>query len=143
MPTSYYTVEQVNRLLPSITRQMASLKATREEIAIRRLNLERKRRELEGGTDSDPFFEEETEIEFMLLTARRQLHYLAQQSIEVKDIDAGLVDFKTLINGREACLCWRVGEPEVAYWHGVNEGFANRKRLSAPDDLDSRQAPRS
>jgi hypothetical protein len=120
---------------------MASLKATREEIAIRRLNLERKRREIDGSTVADPFFEEETEIEFMLLTARRQLHYLAQQSIEVKDIDAGLVDFKTLINGREACLCWRVGEPEVAYWHGVNEGFANRKRLPGPDDPDSRQAP--
>ena len=26
-------------------------------------------------------------------------------------------------------LCWKVGEPEVAFWHGVEEGFAGRKPL--------------
>jgi hypothetical protein len=26
-------------------------------------------------------------------------------------------------------LCWRLGEPTVAFWHGAEEGFAGRKLL--------------
>ena len=47
----------------------------------------------------------------------------------VKDIDRGLVDFPALRAGEEVLLCWHVGEDEVAYWHGLEEGFAGRKPL--------------
>ena len=47
----------------------------------------------------------------------------------VKDLDDGLVDFPALRGGEEVLLCWRLGEDEVAYWHGLEEGFAGRKRL--------------
>jgi hypothetical protein len=26
-------------------------------------------------------------------------------------------------------LCWHLGEEDVRYWHGVEEGFAGRKPL--------------
>jgi hypothetical protein len=47
----------------------------------------------------------------------------------VKDLDRGLVDFPCLHRGREILLCWELGEDEVAYWHGIDEGFAGRKLL--------------
>ena len=47
----------------------------------------------------------------------------------VKDLDRGLVDFPALRDGEEVLLCWQVGEGEVAYWHGLEEGFAGRKPL--------------
>jgi hypothetical protein len=47
----------------------------------------------------------------------------------VKDLDEGLVDFPALREGEEILLCWRLGEAEVAYWHGLEEGFAGRKQL--------------
>ena len=47
----------------------------------------------------------------------------------VKDIDLGLVDFPSVREGRPIYLCWKAGEPRVAYWHGMDEGFASRKRL--------------
>lgn len=48
---------------------------------------------------------------------------------EVKDLDTGLLDFPTRRGDEVVLLCWRVGEPEIAYWHGVDEGFAGRKPL--------------
>jgi hypothetical protein len=30
-------------------------------------------------------------------------------------------------------LCWHVGEDEIRFWHGVDEGFAGRKPLSGFD----------
>jgi hypothetical protein len=51
--------------------------------------------------------------------------------VQVKDLDRGLVDFPALRDGEEVLLCWQVGEEVVAYWHGVDEGFAGRKPLGA------------
>ena len=47
----------------------------------------------------------------------------------VKDIEQGLVDFPALIEGREVLLCWKDGEPEVAFWHTPEGGFAGRQPL--------------
>ncbi len=56
----------------------------------------------------------------------------------VKDLDEGLVDFPTLLNGEEVYLCWKLGEKHIGYWHGIQEGFAGRKPL---DDSSSGDAP--
>jgi hypothetical protein len=47
----------------------------------------------------------------------------------VKDLDVGLVDFPATRGGEEILLCWRLGEAEVGFWHGLDEGFSGRKPL--------------
>ncbi len=47
----------------------------------------------------------------------------------VKDLDEGLVDFPARREGKDVLLCWRLGEDEVAYWHGLEEGFSGRREL--------------
>ncbi|EKP95455.1 DUF2203 domain-containing protein [Thermaerobacter subterraneus] len=47
----------------------------------------------------------------------------------VKDVDLGLVDFPARLNGEPVLLCWRLGEPRVAYYHGEHEGFRGRKPI--------------
>lgn len=47
----------------------------------------------------------------------------------VKDLDEGLVDFPAWRGNEEVLLCWRLGEEDVAYWHGLEEGFQGRKPL--------------
>jgi len=47
----------------------------------------------------------------------------------LKDLDIGLIDFPTLFRGREVYLCWKLGEPSIAFWHGTDEGFAGRKAI--------------
>jgi len=49
----------------------------------------------------------------------------------VKDLDRGLLDFPARRGGEEVLLCWCVGEEEIGYWHGTEEGFAGRKPLPA------------
>jgi hypothetical protein len=47
----------------------------------------------------------------------------------VKDLDSGLVDFPSVRNGEDVLLCWQLGEDEVAYWHGLDDGYAGRRPL--------------
>jgi hypothetical protein len=47
----------------------------------------------------------------------------------VKDLDEGLVDFPARREGEDVLLCWRLGEDEVGFWHGLEEGFSGRRPL--------------
>jgi hypothetical protein len=44
----------------------------------------------------------------------------------VKDLEMGLVDFFAMHENEPVFLCWQFGEPAVAYWHPIEEGFASR-----------------
>lgn len=59
----------------------------------------------------------------------RCIHELHELGALVKDLDMGLVDFPARRGDEEVLLCWRLGEDEIRYWHGVDEGFAGRKEL--------------
>lgn len=48
----------------------------------------------------------------------------------VKDVGMGLLDFPALRSGQLVNLCWKAGEPSIAFWHAVDEGFAARKPIS-------------
>jgi hypothetical protein len=47
----------------------------------------------------------------------------------VKDLDSGLIDFLSMYRGREVCLCWKLGEDGIQFWHGTDEGFRGRKPI--------------
>jgi hypothetical protein len=48
---------------------------------------------------------------------------------QIKSLEEGLLDFPSRRDGEPVLLCWKLGEGEIAYWHGVDEGFAGRKPL--------------
>jgi hypothetical protein len=54
---------------------------------------------------------------------------LTEAGVVVRDPDSGLVDFPSVRDGEPVFLCWQLGEDDVAWWHGPEEGFAGRKPL--------------
>ena len=56
---------------------------------------------------------------------------IAGRGVQVKDLDRGLVDFPARHpeSGDTVLLCWELGEPDVAHWNDLEEGFAGRKPL--------------
>ena len=62
---------------------------------------------------------------------RECLEELDEIGVELKDWSLGIVDFPSRLYGREIRLCWRHGEPSVAFWHEENSGFAARRSISS------------
>lgn len=62
-------------------------------------------------------------------TLRSAIESVQEFGCLVKDLDMGLIDFPTLFRGVEVYLCWKLGEPGIEYWHGVEEGFRGRKAI--------------
>jgi len=57
------------------------------------------------------------------------LEEIRAMGVDVKDLDLGLVDFPGRRGSDDILLCWRLGEKRIEYWHTVEGGFANRRRL--------------
>ena len=57
---------------------------------------------------------------------------IEQGGAELKDVRLGLVDFPAEHEGEVVYLCWQFGEPEVAFWHRLQDGFAGRRPLPGP-----------
>jgi len=58
------------------------------------------------------------------------LRELRELGVEFKGFDLGLVDFPGEMDGRQVCLCWKLDEAEVMYWHETSGGFAGRQPLA-------------
>lgn len=59
------------------------------------------------------------------------IHQIQNAGAQIKDINIGLLDFSALRNGEEVCLCWKHGEGEIAFWHGLEDGFAGRQPIDS------------
>ena len=55
---------------------------------------------------------------------------------ELKDYQMGLIDFTGRHQGRDICLCWKLGESAIAYWHETDSGFAGRKPVSMLEEQE-------
>ncbi len=62
----------------------------------------------------------------------QQVFALAPQVRWLHSRSAGLdtLLFPALVDSREVWLCWRLGEPAVAWWHEHDTGVAGRRRVS-------------
>ena len=41
-----------------------------------------------------------------------------------------------MMDGRVVYLCWKLGEPEILFWHEIDGGFRNRQPLTAGSIAD-------
>jgi hypothetical protein len=54
---------------------------------------------------------------------------LDEMSVQLREIESGLIDFPALVAGRQVWLCWRLGEGDIEWWHELETGFSSRQRL--------------
>ena len=132
MARRYFTPEEANEHLAEVRPAAEELVAHRRAMAAAAGDRARFVQRIAGnGGDFDPQEPRVVEEQFAREgeAAARCVAELERLGVLVKDLDRGLVDFPALRGGEEVLLCWQVGEDEVAFWHGVDEGFAGRKPL--------------
>jgi len=129
-----FSVEQANAALPLVRAIATDLAELAREV------LERKERlaHLLNGRErerSDPYRSELAEVEAELERDNDRLHEYVQElrdlGVEPKNVLEGLLDFPSVVDGRQVYLCWKLGEPEVLYWHEMDAGFLGRQPLIA------------
>ena len=134
MEPQYFTVDEVNRILPRLEPMLLELREAHREM----LTLERELGQTTRQKSSTYGFHVTQENQARSLhdraesavdRFRRLAQAIADLSAEVKDPDQGLIDFRGLRDGREVYLCWRLGEADCVWWHELHTGFQGRQPL--------------
>lgn len=129
----YFSLDQAHRTLPRVeqaVREAIEVKAQYQQ-ADEELKDVSRRVMASGGMQVDRARVGELRQAREVAAQRLQsaLDSIHEFGCQVKDLDIGLLDFPTLYRGREVYLCWRLGEKQIEFWHGVEEGFRGRKPI--------------
>ena len=129
----FFTVEEANQLVPALQLELGRVSALRTELQPLVAAL--------GGPEAAvAILQDERAAPAGAEARAERLRTLAgeiQAAVErvngmgclVKDLDQGLVDFYAERDGETVFLCWQLGEPAVAWWHGLEEGYGGRKPI--------------
>ncbi len=133
MGKKYFTIEEANRLLPVLKRELAGLKRLKTQFNEHYDQIDQHKKTLlyrhKTKVDEDIIFKKEARMEFMELEAQTFITNLIALGVEIKSVDEGLIDFPALIGGKEVLLCWKEGEQEVSYYHSDLGGFSKREPI--------------
>lgn len=128
----YFSLEEANRMLPLVRRiaeDIAAQWAELEPLIARWQVLDAEdRHDPERQAMRDDLDARAGSIEALVAE-------LQALGCHFKGFDEALVDWYSLYAGRPVFLCWKLGEPEIAWWHQVDAGFAGRQPI-----LDSQRA---
>lgn len=123
MAAQFFTVEQVNELLPTLEPLVGQLLGRRARVMATRSELGEALDDLTNNVGSRRH--SEMVREFMII--EQLVDRIQAYGCILKDMNSGLLDFLAQRNGREVYLCWRYGEPRVAFYHELHTGFNGRQ----------------
>jgi len=136
-----FTVDAANRTLPLVKAIVGDIVSLYRDVSERKDRLEslqRRKANIPQRKD-DPYQEEVEQVRQDLDKEIERLQGFVDElqglGVELKDPVAGLVDFPAVIDGQQAYLCWKLGEPQVEFWHSLDTGFSGRLPIvSTPTD---------
>ena len=131
----HFTLTEAERMLPEVDRALrdALFHKAQYQAAEKELNATMERIRMSGGSRviPTPILATRAARDGSAGKLREVFEKIEQMGVLVKDLDIGLIDFLAHYQGREVCLCWKLGEEHIRFWHGTDEGFAGRKPIDS------------
>ncbi len=133
MAERYWTRAEVEALIPALSEIVETVVAAQREVeGLREWRKEEERRIAASGggvPDRATWRANSARADALASQIRAALDRVVALGGVPKDLTLGLVDVPHLRDGRVVNLCWKYGERDVRYWHGLDEGYAARKPL--------------
>ncbi len=126
-----FTLDEAQSLLPvleSLLKRAIEGKLAAQQVEGGLAELAR-RIYITGGmkVDSASVVRQRTEMEAHIQRVRESVAEIDSIGVQVKDLDAGLLDFPCRLEDEIVLLCWRMGEPSIEHWHPADSGFKDRQ----------------
>lgn len=129
--TKLFSLDEANALLPQLEQIVEELRSTRQSITDAQRDATDVAREARrnGHDRSGDIAGARRRLSELISRFDSTIKSIGDLGCELKDLDIGLFDFRTMREGRVVYLCWKVGEPEIGFWHDLQEGYAGRRPL--------------
>ena len=133
MSDRLFTPAEVDALLPPLSEIVErAMERHHQATALHRhLREEQSRINRSGGglIDQRDWKARAERLDGLTIEVRQLLQEILDLGGVTKDLEMGLVDFPGQVGDETVNLCWKFGETAVRFWHGLHEGYAQRKPL--------------
>ena len=132
MDQRYFTADEANQALEEVrplTEELVAHRRALVDLQERQSALTTRIAGNGGNVEPHELQNVQEELDEQVAGIARCVARIHEVGALVKDLDDGLVDFPAKRHGEDVLLCWRLGEDEVGFWHGLDEGFSGRKPL--------------
>lgn len=132
MPSRVFTAEEANAALPELRPLVEAMVDAKQRLDDAQERRDAVAQHIAGNGGGIPPAELATldhEINEAAAALAAAMGDVQATGVLVKDLDTGLVDFPAKRDGEDILLCWQLGEDEVAFWHGLEDGYAGRQPL--------------
>jgi hypothetical protein len=126
-----FTLEEAQSLLPVLESLLQRAIDGKRDAAEAESDLSglAQRIHLSGGmrVDSTLVAKQRAEMEDHIKRVQESIAEIDSIGVQVKDLEAGLLDFPCRVDDEVVLLCWRMGEPSIEHWHSLESGFKGRQ----------------
>ena len=132
MDQRYFTADEANQALEEVrplTEELVAHRRALVDLQERQSALTTRIAGNGGNVEPHELQNVQEELDEQVAGIARCVARIHEVGALVKDLDDGLVDFPAKRHGEDVLLCWRLGEDEVGFWHGLDECFSGRKPL--------------
>lgn len=121
-PRRHFTLDQANKALPLVRRVIADIIRTHAGAVSLQQQLEKAVAKDRGLL--------QTQLETTMHRLEDYVDELSEIGCDLKDYQMGLIDFTGRHEGRDVCLCWKMGEEQVGFWHELDAGYTGRQPIA-------------
>jgi len=129
----YFTLAEAEQKLPEVEQALreALLHKAEYQKASDQLEKDLDRIRSAGGSrvNPGPLLALRSTRDTSAVALKAALERIEEAGAMIKDLDIGLIDFLAQYRGQDVCLCWKLGEDRIEFWHGLEEGFRGRKPI--------------
>jgi hypothetical protein len=124
-PKRRFTLDEANRSLPLVKRVVGDIVKTHALALKLQHEIER-----QAATKQPSPVTLQGQLDTCMAKLEDFVDELAEIGCELKDYQAGLIDFVGRHEGRDVYLCWKLGEEHITHWHELDSGFAGRQSVA-------------
>jgi hypothetical protein len=132
-----FTIAEANAMLPLVRSIVADIQEICVSVTSRRSDLHRllrKGRRTSGAQYDDEIAESRADLQEEYDKIWHYREELETLGLHLKSPQAGSIEFPTTMGGRDAFLCWQLGDSQILFWREADPERSDRHPLP-PTDL--------
>ena len=147
MESKIIGIDEANRMLPLLRQIVGDIMNHWEKIIDKRTRLEQLEKgaqpslpdlgvrlgsdddDSDAGRDTDGLQNLKFELNYLIDKINHYIREVEELGCFVEEFKRGIVNFPSLYNGRKVFLCWSPQEPDVQFWHELDETFNDRVEI--------------
>jgi hypothetical protein len=125
----HFSINEARALLPNLRARFGVMRDLVARIRADQQQNQQERMRIQRGNGKGPILEG---VSPLIAEVQGHIDEIVKMGVQIKNLETGLIDFPHFLgdtDDHEVFLCYEMSEPDIGYWHEIDDGYAGRRPL--------------